>query len=236
MVAKKSGKNKPKKKLTLLGFVRETLIVLVVAVAISALVKTFLIQSFYIPSLSMWDTLDKNDRIMVSKLVPKVRDLYRGDVIVFKDPDNWLGTHAQPQTKNWRYYLDQGLVAVGLEADKSNSYLVKRLIGLPGDHVQCCEAQGRLVVNGTPINEPYLLPGVSPSETAFDVTVPKGRLWVMGDNRPGSADSRAHVDSPSRGFVPIDDVVGRAFVVMWPIDHWRTLNNTDAFVKVPSPR
>lgn len=217
--------------MTPLVVVRETVMIVVVAIAISALIKTFLIQSFVIPSESMRDTLEVSDRILVSKLVPSPRQINRGDVIVFRDSQDWLppSERQEPSTSP----LARFFTAVGLRADDSSNYLVKRAIGLPGDSVACCDAQGRLSVNGTPIDEPYLKPGVVPSEVEFSVSVPPGHLWVMGDNRSNSVDSRAHRDTPGRGFVPIDDVVGRAFVIMWPVTRWAPLSNTDAFTSVP---
>lgn len=218
---------------SLLVMVRETIMIVVVAILISALIKTFLIQSFIIPSESMRDTLEVEDRILVSKLVPELRDINRGDIVVFRDNQNWL-PESERRTPSSSPVL-KFLSAVGLRPDDSSSYLVKRVIGLPGDTVSCCDAKGRVTVNGQGIDEPYLIAGAQPSEVNFSVVVPKNSLWVMGDNRQNSVDSRAHRESAGRGFVPIDDVVGRAFVIMWPIDRWAPLSNTDAFVSVPDP-
>lgn len=214
---------------------REVMMVIIVAIAISALVKTFLIQSFWIPSGSMEDTLQLQDRIFVSKLVPKYRSLNRGDIVVFKDFENWLQT--EPENDNSvGHYIGRALSIVGLRPDDSNQYLIKRIIGLPGDHVTCCDSEGHIVVNGQDVDEPYIKPGSAPSDIPFSVIVPQNHIWVMGDNRAGSLDSRAHMNLPSGGFVPIDQVAGRAFVVIWPYEHWKRLNNTDAFSKVPQPR
>ncbi|WP_423924177.1 signal peptidase I [Frigoribacterium sp. 2-23] len=182
---------------------RDLVVVVLVALLVSWGVRSFLVRSFYIPSASMEDTLQIGDRIVVNELVPRFADLKRGDIVVFDDPGGWLG------------YGGQG------EQD-----LVKRVIGLPGDHVSCCDADGHLLVNGTPLDEPYLLLPAGQARaslTDFDVTVPDGALWVMGDNRNHSGDSRAHQTGPYAGFVPIDHVVGRAFVITWPIDRWRGL-------------
>lgn len=212
--------------------IREVLMVIVVAIAISALIKAFLIQAFIIPSESMEDTLMVSDRILVSKLVPRVRQLNRGDIVVFEDSDNWLQT--VPDNSPFSI-AKTTLIALGLRPDDSQNHLIKRVVGLPGDRVQCCDDAGRLVVNGVAIKESYLKPGSQPSEIKFDVTVPDNKLWVLGDNRQNSADSRYHIDDPSGGFVSIQDVTGRAFVIMWPQSRWQTLSNTNAFAAVPSP-
>jgi signal peptidase I len=207
---------------------RDVVIIFVVAVLVSFLIKTFVARSFYIPSGSMENTLQINDRIIVNELQPKVFPLQRGDVVVFKDPGGWLPP-AAPSTGN---PIQKGIGAVldfvGLGASDSDQHLVKRLIGLPGDHVTCCNALGQMSVNGVPLKEPYvLLPAgqQAVSGKPFDVTVPAGKVWVMGDNRYNSADSRYHMDDPTKGFVPLSDVVGRAFVISWPVSHWSWLDN-----------
>ncbi|ROS78380.1 signal peptidase I [Curtobacterium sp. PhB130] len=188
-------------------FLRDLVIIVVAALLASFLVKAYLVRSFYIPSASMENTLLVGDRVLVNELVPKAVGLQRGDVVVFKDPGGWLGP--------------------GLGDD-----LIKRVIGLPGDTVSCCDAQGRLQVNGHAVDEPYVLhdQGSDRVSTDFTETVPAGKIWVMGDNRYNSADSRVH------GPVPESDIVGRAFVITWPISRWSTLsrygNEWDA---VPDP-
>ncbi|WP_295119461.1 signal peptidase I [uncultured Leifsonia sp.] len=210
------------------ALLRDVVIIFVVAVLVSFLIKTFVARSFYIPSGSMENTLQINDRIIVNELQPKVFPLQRGDVVVFKDPGGWLPP-AAPSTGN---PIQKGIGAVldfvGLGASDSDQHLVKRLIGLPGDHVTCCNALGQMSVNGVPLKEPYVLlpPGQQAvSGKPFDVTVPAGKIWVMGDNRYNSADSRYHMDDPTKGFVPLSDVVGRAFVISWPVSHWSWLDN-----------
>lgn len=211
--------------------IRETLMMVVVALAISAIIKAFLLQAFQIPSSSMEQTLQINDRIIVSKLVPKYRQLNRGDVIVFQDDDNWLkrdGTTPSPSIAG------KIMIWVGLRPDDSHNHLVKRIVGLPGDRVQCCDTNGRLKVNGVSVDESgYINPGSAPSLIKFDVTVPAGKLWVMGDNRSNSEDSRFHIKEPSKGFVSVDQVTGRAFAIMWPLNRVSTIKNTDAFAAVP---
>ena len=209
-------------------FVRDVVLIFLAAIIISVGIKTFLIRSFYIPSGSMESTLQIDDRIIVNELVPSMVPLQHGDVVVFRDPGGWLPPRVVP-AQNWFVSsVDWVLSVVGLSAPDSNDHLIKRLIGLPGDKVECCNTFGQLSVNGVPLDEPYLkLPaGVTKvSGTDFSVTVPKDSLWVMGDNRYDSADSRYNTDKPGNGFVPIENVVGRAFLVSWPIGHWSWLDN-----------
>jgi signal peptidase I len=209
-------------------FIRDILIIFVVAVLASFLIKTFLIRSFYIPSASMENTLQINDRIIVNELVPNVIPIQHGDVVVFKDPGGWLPPSLPSNENPLAASVDWALSFVGLSAPDSNNHLIKRVIGLPGDHVSCCNALGQLEVNGVPLKEPYIVipPGQSNSATlSFNVTVPKGDLWVMGDNRYDSQDSSRNQSLPGKGFVPIDDVVGRAMLISWPASHWTWLGN-----------
>jgi signal peptidase I len=212
-----------------LRFLRDVLIILVAAVVISFLIKTFLIRSFYIPSESMEATLVKNDRIIVNELVPDVVALERGDVVVFKDPGGWLDDIPTPPQPNPVVgFFDWLLSFVGLTAPDSNDHLIKRVIGLPGDVVACCNEFGQMTVNGVPLEEPYvqLPPNTSAvSGDDFEVTVPEDSLWVMGDNRYNSRDSRYNRDGPTEGFVPYENVVGRAILISWPIDRWTWLDN-----------
>jgi signal peptidase I len=217
-------------------FLRDVLIILLAAIVISFLIKTFLIRSFYIPSESMEDTLHINDRIIVNELQPKLFPLQRGDVVVFKDPGGWLQP-TPPSTENPVASFFDGLLSiVGLTAPDSNDHLIKRLIGLPGDHVVCCNSFGQMTVNGAPLDEPYVqLAGhTAVSGTPFDIVVPKNSLWVMGDNRYNSEDSRYQTNTPSHGFVPMDDVVGRAILITWPVDRWTWLDDYPlTFADVP---
>ncbi|MFB2554997.1 signal peptidase I [Herbiconiux liangxiaofengii] len=210
-------------------FARDLLIIFVIALLASVLIKTFLVRSFYIPSGSMENTLQVNDRILVNQLEPNLIPISRGDVVVFKDPGGWLLPTVEAEKNPVAAALDWVLEGVGLAADDANDHLIKRVIGLPGDHVTCCNALGQLEVNDVPLDESaYLkLPdGVSAvSQEPFDITVPADSLWVMGDNRYNSADSRFNQDKPGKGFVPESNVVGRAVLVTWPIDHWAWLDN-----------
>lgn len=209
-------------------FLRDIVIIFVAAIIISVGIKAFLIRSFYIPSGSMMNTLQINDRIIVNELVPKAIPIEHGDVVVFKDPGGWLHNTPTIQTNPVVGAVDWVLSVVGLSAPDSNDHLIKRVIGLPGDRVACCTVFGQMTVNGVPLVEPYLNlpPDVKrASGNDFAVTVPSGRLWVMGDNRYDSADSRFNTGTPSKGFVPETDVVGRAFLISWPASRWNWLDN-----------
>jgi signal peptidase I len=210
-------------------FIRDIVLILLAAIIISVGIKPFLIRSFYIPSGSMENTLQINDRIIVYELVPNVVPIEHGDVVVFKDPGGWLDPQpAAPKQNSFAAAIDWMLSVVGLSAPDSNDHLIKRVIGLPGDTVACCNALGQMTVNGIPLEEPYLKlrDGVTrASGVDFKVVVPKNSLWVMGDNRYDSKDSRYNTTTPSKGFVPMDDVVGRAFLVSWPSNHWSWLDN-----------
>ncbi|WP_277958973.1 MULTISPECIES: signal peptidase I [Frigoribacterium] len=212
-------------------FVRDVLVIFLAALLISFLIKTFLIRSFYIPSGSMEQTLQINDRIIVNELVPDLVDVKRGDVVVFTDPGGWLDgtapistTTGNPVSDGFSWFL----TLVGLGAQDSNDHLIKRVIGLPGDTVECCNDFGQMSVNGVPLDEPYVnLPTGETRVSAddFSVTVPADSLWVMGDNRYNSKDSRYNGATPSKGFVPMSDVVGRAFVISWPTERWTWLGD-----------
>lgn len=207
-----------------------TLLVVLVILLVSALVKIFVIQNFEIPSSSMEDTLMSGDRVAVTMYDSE--NLQRGDVVVFVDPDNWLDVSDPTGLKG---LVRDALVLVRLLPEHTGHHLIKRVIGLPGDHV-VADGQGPLTVNGVALDETYLKPGVSASSVAFDVTVPAGYVWVMGDNRSNSADSRAHQNDSHHGFVPISDVVGVAQAVVWPVTRWGGLDGGEqVFSDVPAP-
>ncbi len=196
------------------------------ALVLAVVIKAVLVQAFYIPSGSMNDTLVYNDRILVQKVSywgdggPR-----RGDVVVFSDPGGWLGGNEGPQAGN---PIAKGLELVGLFP--TGGHLVKRVIAVGGDTVQCCDGKGRIRVNGQPLQErAYLAPGTRPSLTTFKQEVPEGYLWVMGDNRPESADSRVHLGDPGGGFVPVDNVVGKVFAVVWPFGHMKFMQRPKTF-------
>ena len=215
-------------------WLKEVVTVVAIAVVLSFLIKTFLFRAFYIPSESMVNTLDINDRIFVNLLVPEPFALQRGDVVVFRDTKSWLP--QTPPEKNGPFtWLEDGLIFVGLLPDHSEQHLVKRVIGLPGDHVVCCDANSRLTINGAPLQETYVNKAEVPQVATFDVVVPAGKVWVMGDNRNHSADSRAHQDT-NGGFIDLQDVEGKATVIAWPLNRLAILDNyPDVFRNVPSP-
>lgn len=219
------------------AFVRETVIVVGTALVLSLLIKTFLVQAFYIPSPSMEPALVAGDRVLVSQLTPGPIDLQRGDVVVFKDPGSWLDPVPEPQRGPVADAVVEALTFVGVLPQDSGEHLIKRVIGLPGDVVACCDSQGRVTVNGEPLDEgEYVYPGNVPSDMTFEVTVPEGRLWVMGDHREASQDSRWHQDLDGQGTVPLENVVGRAIAVIWPLSRTEWLgNHPGTFASVPSP-
>jgi len=223
------SKKAPSKKRSVLLFIRDLLIIFVVALLISFMIKTFLIRSFYIPSGSMENTLQIDDRIIVNQLEPGLIPIKRGDVLVFKDPGGWLLPQPEIVQNPIVASADWLLSVIGLSAPDSNDHLIKRAIGLPGDHVVCCNALGQMSVNDIPIDESeyVLLPAgqTAVSKDDFDVTIPAGSLWMMGDNRYNSKDSRYNGDTAGKGYVPIENVVGRALVVSWPLAHWAWLDD-----------
>jgi signal peptidase I len=203
----------------------------VLALVLALLIKTFLAQAFFIPSGSMENTLQVKDRVIVNKLGPRLgRDIQRGQIVVFKDPGGWLGDVPVQKPKNPIVrHIKAGMVFVGLLPSDGEKDLIKRVIGVPGDRVSC-DARQRVTVNGVALDEPYVFPNNPPCTTpTFNVTVPEGRLWVMGDHRSGSADSRAHMGDPGQGTVPMENVIGPAFVVLWPAEHIQLLKVPGTF-------
>ena len=199
------------------SFWRELPILLGVAILVAVLVRAFVLQTFYIPSPSMEHTLNVLDRVLVNKLVYDFRDPKRGEIIVFKAPDDWQS---------------------GAEGED----FIKRIIGTPGDNVVCCDAQERLVVNGVSLDEPYIFRDADgnqdpAADRKFNITVPKDRLWVMGDHRSASGDSLEHYEESNKDVqeatIPEDSVVGRAFTVFWPVSRAKWLSVPDGFDKIP---
>lgn len=211
-------KDRPKQKLS--AFFAELSFVIVAALIVSVLIKTFLVQAFYIPSTSMTNTLEVGDRILVNKLADSTDDINRGDVIVFVDPGGWLPPDQSPEPNAIVKGLQTVGEIVGIIPKNSGEHLVKRVIGVSGDHVTCCTANGNLTVNGTEIIETYIRPGTAPSNVEFDVVVPTDHVWVLGDNRSNSEDSRAHLGSPGGGFVPVENIEGRVWLIMFPFDRF----------------
>jgi signal peptidase I len=214
------------------SFWRELPGIVITALVISVLIKTFLVQAFYIPSGSMENTLLVNDRVLVNKLADKPDEIRRGDVVVFRDPGGWLGGTTDSGRGGIVGLIRDVLVFVGLAPAPGEEDLIKRVIGVAGDTVVCCDDGGKLLLNDVPLDEPYLYPGDDPSEVEFEITVPKDRLWVMGDHRSVSEDSRAHRQQPGEGFVPVEDVLGRAFTVVWPLDRAGVMRRPAVFERV----
>ncbi len=195
---------------------REFPILIIVALAVSLLIKTFLVQFFYIPSGSMENTLQIGDRVAVNKLPFISKTINRGDVVVFRDPANWLPEPYEASGNKILGKIKDGLVTVGVLPNPAKQYLVKRVIGVAGDKVICCN-NGKLTINGKETSEPYIFAGNKASDLDFNITVPEGKIWVMGDHRGSSADSRYHQDDVNNGFVPVSKVTGKVFATIWPI-------------------
>jgi len=215
------------------SLLREIPILVVVSLFISIIIKAFLIQAFYIPSGSMETTLEINDRVIVNKFWNFFSEVKRGDVVVFRDPGGWLPPAYEEKRSAPLQALRNGLVFVGLAPDPAKQHLIKRVIGVGGDRIVCCDKSGSLLINGKPVKENYLYEGNKPSEMTFDVTVPKGYIWAMGDHRAASEDSRYHQEDSNKGMVPLNKVVGRAFMIIWPIGHFSLLPRPEALTAIP---
>jgi signal peptidase I len=214
------------------SFLLEVACIFATATVVSLLIKIFLVQAFFIPSGSMEPTLHGctgcvGDRVLVNKLTSQMGGVHRGDIVVFRDPDGWLLNQHPSSTivKQSRVY--DALAFIGFLPSSSENDLIKRVIGVGGDTVE--GRGGKVYVNSIPLEEPYVFPGNSPSEADFRVTVPAEKLWVMGDHRSESADSRFHQQEPGKGFVPVDNVVGRAFVIIWPFNRIGSLDRPATF-------
>lgn len=209
------------------SFWKELPLLIGIALLLALLIKTFLVQAFSIPSDSMQNTLQRGDRVLVDKLTPWFgSEPERGEVVVFHDPANWLSGEPTPEPN----FAQQVLSKIGLMPDAAEKDLIKRVIAIGGDTVECKKG-GPVVVNGKALDEPYIFPGNTACDDApfGPLTVPEGKVWVMGDHRQNSQDSRYHMQDSTKGFVPVDDVVGRAVVVAWPITRWSTLPIPDTF-------
>ncbi|MCW2637536.1 MAG: lepB [Blastococcus sp.] len=235
-------RGKAKKKGSLL---RELPVLLLVAFVLALIVKTFFVQAFFIPSGSMEQTLHgcpgcTGDRVLVNKVPYWFGEPQPGDVVVFKGPDTWTPEVSVAEPSNWfsgaLLWLGR---AVGV-APPSEDDFVKRVIATAGQTVECCDSEGRVMVDGKPLDEPYIFENNAIEQRAFaKVTVPKGRLWVMGDHRSASADSREHVTDRYSGTIGVDDVIGKAALIVWPLDrfgvvHAPDIQDTEAGAAVPA--
>jgi signal peptidase I len=214
------------------SFWYELLTLVVAALVIALLIKTFVVQAFFIPSSSMEDTLLPGDKVLVNKIVYHLRPIRAGDIVVFDGAGSWdpvapAAKHSSdPIVTAYRATLDPLFRSIGglFGTAPGQTDYIKRVIGVPGDRVACCNAQGLVTVNGVALKErSYLYPGAAPSEIHFSIIVPPGRLWVMGDNRLVSDDSRLHTSDPGNGTIPEKMVIGRAFMIVWPPGRWRIL-------------
>jgi signal peptidase I len=198
-------------------------VLIVVALVLALIIKSFVIQAFFIPSASMQNTLEVGDRVLINKIVYHLRPIHRGDIVVFDGTGSWDLDNPPNSSNIFSKGLSELEGIVGISHD--SSIYIKRVIGLPGDNVVCCNAKGQVTVNGVALSESsYLYPGNSPSATPFNITVGQGRLWVMGDHRAISYDSRGHMGSPGGGTIPESGVLGRAFVIIWPPSRWGFLD------------
>ena len=203
------------------SFWRELPVLIAIALVLALVIKSFVVQAFWIPSGSMENTLEVNDRVLINKLVYHLRPIHRGDIVVFDGTGSWnFGPPADSNIFSKAVSELEGIVGISHDS----AIYIKRVIGLPGDHVVCCNA-GQVTVNGVPLSESsYLYPGDQPSAQKFNITVPPGRLWVMGDHRSVSYDSRGHQGDPGGGTIPESGVIGRAFVIIWPPSRAGILN------------
>ncbi len=211
---------------------QETILLLGLALVLAVVIKTLFVQAFYIPSPSMEPQFVKNDRILVQKVSYWGSSPSRGDIVVFQDPGGWLDAadSSAPHSPVTRLMEKVGLYPTG-------GHLVKRVIGIGGDRVVCCDAKGRITVNGTALNEKFYLPkGTAPSQIKFDRTIPKDHLWMMGDNRAFSYDSRGHMGGPGGGFVDDDLVVGKVFALIWPWGRAQIIHRPATFDHSPDPK
>jgi signal peptidase I len=213
------------------SFWRELPLLVGIALVLALLIKTFLVQAFSIPSDSMQHTLERGDRVLVDKLTPWFgSEPTRGEVVVFHDPGGWLPENPPPSSNPLVRGLQTGLSFIGLMPSADEKDLIKRVIGVGGDTVEC-EGSGPVKVNGKALHEPYVFAGNTPCspDAPFKVTVPEGRIWVMGDHRQDSLDSRFHMSLPGGGTVSDKQVVGRAIVVAWPVNRWDWLEIPGTF-------
>lgn len=216
-----------------LSWLREFGLIVGLALVISFVVKTFFLQAFFIPSESMENTLIEGDRVVVNKL--GASKVHRGDIVVFSDPGSWLSNPPVEQSMPSEV-MQKVLTFVGILPQDAGDHLIKRVIGVGGDKIACCDDEGRVSVNGAAIDETYLAPGSVPHEIDFETVVPEGYFWVMGDNRAHSGDSRMHQGDPGGGSISGERVVGIAFVKVWPLNRFEVLRQpSSVFEQVEEP-
>ncbi len=216
---------------TLWAAVRELLITVGIALIFSSLVRIFLFQVFYVPSASMEDTLLLQDRIVATKVTKPFTDIKRGEIVVFKDPGDWL-----PEYESNRNLFLHFLSVVGLLPTDAGDDLVKRVIGIAGDNVKCCSENGRILINGVELNDQsFIKPDTETNQVEFDITVPEKRVFVMGDNRPDSRDSRFHLET-AYGTVPEKNIVGAVHLRIWPFSRFSTLKIPESFNLIPDAK
>jgi len=211
------------------SLLRELPILVILALLVSLLIKSFLVQFFYIPSGSMENTLQIRDRVAVNRIPFIGNNVSRGDVIVFRDPAGWLPEADSDSGNRVTNAIREGLVIVGVVPNPAKQYLVKRVIGVAGDKVVAKDEV--LTINGKPTNEPYIFSGNTPSDTDFNITVPEGKVWVMGDHRGASADSRFHQDDVNNGMVPVEKITGRVVATIWPFERVGFISSQDPLSK-----
>jgi signal peptidase I len=211
------------------SLLRELPILVILALLVSLLIKSFLVQFFYIPSGSMENTLQIRDRVAVNRIPFIGNNVSRGDVIVFRDPAGWLPEASSDSGSRVTNAIREGFVIVGVIPNPTKQYLVKRVIGVAGDKVVAKNEV--LTINGKPTSEPYIFAGNTPSDTDFNITVPEGKVWVMGDHRGASADSRFHQDDVNNGMVPIEKITGRVFATIWPFERVGFISSQDPLSK-----
>ncbi len=216
---------------TLWAAVRELLITVGIALILSSLVRIFLFQVFYVPSASMEDTLLLQDRIVATKITKPFTDIKRGEIVVFKDPGDWL-----PEYESNRNFFLHFLSVVGLLPSDAGDDLVKRVVGIGGDTIKCCSENGRILINGFELNdESFVKPDTETNQVEFEITVPEKRVFVMGDNRPDSRDSRFHLET-AYGTVPEKNIVGVVNLRIWPFSRFSTLKIPESFNLIPDAK
>ena len=211
------------------SLLRELPILVILALLVSLLIKSFLVQFFYIPSGSMENTLQVRDRVAVNRVPFIGNNISRGDVVVVRDPAGWLPEASSVSGNRVTNAIREGLVIVGVIPNPAKQYLVKRVIGVAGDKVVAKDQV--LTINGEPTYEPYIFAGNTPSDTDFNITVPEGKVWVMGDHRGASGDSRVHQDDVNNGMVPVEKITGRVIATIWPLSQIGLISSQDPLSK-----